>query len=298
MADKPSFDDLFKVTAKYVDYLIERSHLSHQYLKNVSDSGAVVERELRALFSNLLPNRYQVVHGYIAAASDINDNVKVSPQVDMIVVDTTIPHSIYVLDGDSQMEVVPFESVVAICELKRAMDKSSLISTKKKRGALEQLQKIVDDVGLTKTSTDRYLAGGMKLGNMLSGGYCNNPMVAIITATHTKNLHKISKGNPVAGHIDNIIDFAKTNGYFNYVDLLASLDGFINAPTNPSSPQDFLLENPRGDDVQYRIIHAPNQSRNYILARTLGYILAYIQSCTGRNMKPDAYFFNTALDNL
>jgi hypothetical protein len=300
MASTPTFADLFTVSAKYLDYVLEKSLLSHRYLKSISHAGAFVETEIREMFCQLVPNRFRVAHGYIAFAATRSRDVVVSPQVDMMVVDTTVPHTLYVLDPTSRMEVVPVESVVAICELKRRLDRRSLLGTQKLRGALAQLKDITDRTGITKTSAQRYLPGGIKVGGGLGGGYCNNPLVAVIGASHSDSLWKPKSGPTSAGCIDSVMNAAITRDILPKVDMVASLDGFMYALVGDSPPQDFRLFNPwpRDSAPKYGIARTPEKSRLYVLSRIVGYVLGYIQTCTGRYLDVNSYFFNSELDRL
>jgi hypothetical protein len=103
----PSYRDIFKVNLKYIEYLLEKTSLSRSYIHNINITGDEVEREVRLLLRNLLPQRFQVTHGYIISAENIIDEPSVSPQVDVIIVDTLVPHSIFVIDQDSGMQIFP-----------------------------------------------------------------------------------------------------------------------------------------------------------------------------------------------
>ena len=85
MSDKITFKDLFRVNIKYLDYLLEKSYLSHQYFKSIKLSGDQIENEFRKILTGLLPTRYKVTHGYIASATSRKTELVVSGQIDIIV---------------------------------------------------------------------------------------------------------------------------------------------------------------------------------------------------------------------
>ena len=92
-----SFKDIFNLNLKYIEYIIEKSQLSHQYLKNYSLSGSECEMEIRSILSNIIPSRFHVTHGYIISADSRKTEPEISPQIDVIIVDTLVPHSIYIV---------------------------------------------------------------------------------------------------------------------------------------------------------------------------------------------------------
>ena len=52
-----------------------------------TESGcAKVEEFIKNIFSNLLSNRFKIVSGYIIYAEDIESNIKLSPNIDFIIV--------------------------------------------------------------------------------------------------------------------------------------------------------------------------------------------------------------------
>jgi len=173
MDKKPTFKDIFNVNIRYLEYLLAKSYLSHQYLKNIKLTGDQVESEFRKMFSSLLPRRYKVTHGYIASAPNKEEEPIVSHQVDMIIVDTLVPHSIFVIEDDG-MELVPIESVVGIFEIKRTIDPDILDK------ALDHLFDIQTDLNIKKTDSKKYFPTGIQgIGVMYS-----NPLIGILSLVH------------------------------------------------------------------------------------------------------------------
>ena len=125
------YRDLFGLTVQRIELLIEKTRLSHQEFRNIGFSGEEVERDVRLLLSEILPSKYEVKHGYVAYALNSEKEPVVSPQVDVIIVDSAVPGTLFVLDSTSQMELVAGESVVGIIEVKRTLSRESLLGKKR-----------------------------------------------------------------------------------------------------------------------------------------------------------------------
>jgi len=91
------------------------------------------------------------------------------------------------------MEIVPVESVVAIFEIKRTLNKKSLLGNNKEIGAIQHINNIVSKVKISKYNREQYLPGGIKL-NSLKGGYMSNPLLGILGIEHPKSLRKEEEG--------------------------------------------------------------------------------------------------------
>ena len=65
-----TFKELYNTHLKYIEYLLERTHLYHQSLKNIKETGDDVEVEIRNLIKYFLPNRFRITHGYIVGIKD------------------------------------------------------------------------------------------------------------------------------------------------------------------------------------------------------------------------------------
>jgi hypothetical protein len=138
-------------------------------MRNIDITGDEIEYEVRLLLKNLLPQRFHITHGYIISAVNKQDEPFVSPQVDVIIVDTLVPHSIFVFDKQSGMEVVPVEAVVGIFEVKRTLNRESLpgtikaLGTEEEEGAIKHLRDICEKVGLERIMTTSSFLGGDQL---------------------------------------------------------------------------------------------------------------------------------------
>lgn len=294
-----TYKDIFNLHIKYIEFLLEKSLFSHQYTKNISHSGAFVENEIREMFRNILPKRFHVTHGYIVSSHDPAIEPVVSPQVDMIIVDTLVPHSIFLVDKQNGMEIVPKEAVVGIFEIKRKLDKKSLLGAKGKPGALEHLKNIVEKVGIVKTCSDQLLPGGIPIGAGLNGGVHSNPIVGILSLEHvaslTADLPTLVVGSARARTIDSIWI---SSPFKPPIDIIASLDGFIYGLIDHPTSTNFLIENFRDITRTYRyglMKKTRTRSQAFILSRIFGFILAYVQKTSGKRASLEAYFFNRSV---
>jgi hypothetical protein len=293
MENKITYKDLFNVHLKYIDYVLAKSHLSNQYVKNISLSGSEVEEDVRNLFRTILPKRFHVTHGYIAFASNSETEPKISPQVDMIIVDTLVPHSIFTLDSSSGMEIVPVESVVGIFEIKRTLNEKSLVGTRNSKGAFEHLSDIVSAVSVKKDDERRFAVGSIEFGDTIKGGYFSNPIIGIIGLTHSPKL--IKTFNEIHPKIENKLK--KEEKIFPELDIMFSLDGILLHIGEENSDR-VTLANPRKADTNYVFkLFEKNgtTTRTKIIAFSLGYVLGYLQTTCGRNIRADHYFFNSSV---
>lgn len=284
------YRDLFNLNIKYIEYLLEKSLLSHQYIHNISQSGSDVENEVRQIFKNILPERFKVTHGYIANAPSKSTEPNISPQVDIIIVDTLFPHSLFIVDKTNGLEIVPKEAVVAVFEIKRTLTNESLAS------AIEHISQISQSVNLTKFATERFMPGGISMQStatiQFSGGYTNNPMLGIISLDNNDTL--VARGH--AHEITNQ-NVAISNAF---IDIVCCLKGFLLAVSDlVATNQALRIANPRttGEKVNYLLISTNNtHTQARVLATAFGYILHYIQNTTGKVPNLSNYFLNDTLN--
>lgn len=296
-----TYKDIFNLNIKYVEFLLEKSLFSHQYIKNISISGGFVENEVREIFRNILPKRFHVTHGYVVSAPNRETEPIVSPQIDMIIVDTLVPHSLFIVDKENGMEIVPKEAVVGIFEIKRKLNKYSLLGTKKYKGALEHLSNVISKIEFTKYNEKRFLPGGIEMGNGITGGYYNNPLIGILTLEHEKSLvaelPSMVKGN---AHSKTLNGIWIQSQYKPEIDIIASLDGLLLTIIDDTStpPYNLLIENVRKKENTYKYGHIKKSrqiSQAFVVSRIFGYILGYIQGSTGKNSELRNYFFNKSI---
>lgn len=284
-----TYKDIFSLNERYLDYILSKSHFLNQYTKNISETGNTVEIEIRAVLSKLIPKRFKITHGYIANANSRFNEPSLSPQIDLIIVDTLVPHSLFTIDDNGGLEIVPREAVVGIFEIKRTLDKTSLQGTMKSIGAFDHLKNICDSVNIIKNNNQRFLPGGVSMGNGLSGGYYCNPIIGIIGLSHSSSL----TNNKSTNYIDKIIGRIPPGTQF---DLITSFDGIMYAPIEMSDNNNWKLLNLRPTCVNYGLIYK-NKSlgKTEILAKAFGYILAYLSQAVGKIANIENYFFNNSL---
>lgn len=149
-----TFKELYNTHLKYIEYLLERTHLYHKSLKNIKETGDDVETEIRNFIKYFIPNRFRVTNGYIANIKDNNSEPIISPQIDLIIVDELVPNKIFSIGKSDGIDIVPVESVVAIIEIKRTLNDKSLTKS------ITHISKIKKSVGIVKDNPSYYLPGG------------------------------------------------------------------------------------------------------------------------------------------
>ncbi len=322
--DKPAYKDIFNLNLKYIEYLLAKTSLTHDYMRNIDVTGSEIEQEVRQMLRNILPQRFHVTHGYIISAASQKAEPLISPQVDVIIVDTLVPHSLFIIDQHSSMEAVPLESVVGIFEIKRKLDKRSLLGTKKEDGALKHLRNIYEAVGMRKDDPRTYFPGGVEIlsngvdaGRVYSGGCFSNPIIGVISVNHVEDLpDKLEKWKR-----ESLADLG-------LIDLLFSINGYLLCTGSPETndkakrsiasihteqapgpwQQTYQPGNDNRSGSRIRTYRAkmeepepfvtythPPCERVEIVAKGLGFIVGYIMETGGRNVDINNYFFNGAL---
>src|SRR2546429_4027860 len=99
--DKPTYKDIFNLNLKYINYLLAKTSLTHGYMRNIDVTGSEIEQELRQMLRNVLPQRFHITHGYTVSAASQKAEPLISPQIDVIIVDTLVPHSLFIIDQQS-----------------------------------------------------------------------------------------------------------------------------------------------------------------------------------------------------
>jgi hypothetical protein len=281
-----AYRDLFDVHLKYVDYVRAKSYVVHQYVQNVAASGSGVEVEVRAILQSMLPERFRVTNGYVARAVDRTTEPTVSPHVDVLIVDTLVPHSLWLVDDTQGIEIVPQEALVAVLEVKRTLNEASLSR------ALEHLRTVVQGVGLMKDDPTGYLPGGLEVGAGLQAPYRGNPLIGIISlaaeggfvTTPTETVRAAVAHLAADGSDPLLLDF------------VLSMSGIFVATADPgtSNYHPMLVRN--GPAAQWAEASArTGRAGSVALAQGLGFILAYVTKTCGRSADMESYFFNTSI---
>lgn len=285
MNNKISFKDLFQVNIRYLEYLLEKSYLSHQYFNNIRLSGDQVENEFRKILSSLLPKRYKITYGYIAFAPSRESEPIISGQLDIIIVDTLVPHSIYILE-EKGMEVVPLECVVGIFEVKRTVNPKILGET------LDYLYSVQDSLAVNKRNSETYFPAGVKgLGVMYS-----NPLIGILSLAHKE----YGTTEEYQKEYGKVIEERVNKNRLPDLDIWASLGSNIIMATHKNDDPKMLWaytlrENGKKYPFLFKLRLNSGLSQAYFLSISLGFILFYISNITGRVANLENYFFNEAL---
>jgi hypothetical protein len=284
----PSYRDLFDVHSRYVDYLLARSHLSHGFLRDISQSGEDVEIDLRGLIRQVMPSRYKVTHGHIVRPS-VDQMPVVSPQIDMIIVDTLVPHSVFGAGPHDGMEVVPIEAVVGIFEIKRTLTYDTV------KAALDHLHRIARVLNIEKTDSRQMLPGGVCLSDSNSvgwtGGLSANPVFGIIGAQHDATLNDRFAEFSQYPHADG-------SGLVPPADIIGAFDGFI-AGIKEATQDSLHIVFQRQADVSYVLSRFTQDLSNADSAGLLlGWITTYIQGICGRSVEASDYYLRPILAPL
>ncbi len=235
-------------------------------MKNQDECGELVELAIRKFLREVIGERFKITHGYIYSSK----YKKLSPQIDIIITDKLVPHSLKRFEHLDNLELIPVEAVVAIFEVKRTLYKSSY------KSAGEHLEKIFNDVPLSKERQQRYLPGGVELKSKgpitIEGGKYSNPMIGIIGLLHEES-----------------IDWSNLPWF---VDIIFSFQGFLRATKNTEndSLQIFAKRTP-DDKIDYReIVDVCDEGRVKLLKGFSAYLLQYLNEVSGRTFDMNDYF--------
>ncbi len=270
-----TFKELYNTHLKYIEYLLERTHIYHKSLKNIKETGDDVETEIRNFITYFIPNRFRVTHGYIAYIKDNNSEPIISPQIDLIIVDELVPNKIFSLGKSDGIDIVPVESVVGIFEIKRTLNDNSLTKS------ITHLSEIKKSVEIVKDNPVYYLPGGDSTED-LKTGFHSNPFIGIISLANEFSNPKAEFVNKFSGELIK-----------NEIDAVIALDGFLGCLIDGTNGN-ILLETVRRKDKDYWYGFLSNDKFGQVslISRSIGMIITYLSYTTGKRMKFENYFFN------
>ena len=273
-----TYKDIFSIHLKYLEYILSKSLLAHQYVSNINLSGSTVEQEVRTIFKNMLPSRFRVTHGYICHAIDRETAPTISPQIDLIIVDNFVQNSIFNMDEKGGVEIVPEESVVGIFEIKRTLNKETL------KKSTDHLKSIIEVSNIKKDRQEEYIVGGMPIGSGLNGGLTANPIIGIICLDHETRDFTDAKFDSLKG--------------YEFIDIIFSTNGML-IGTKDQIPQLKIFNVRKKEDlINYAIMRAKSEHEKLtILSNGFGFISAYLSKTSGRQLSIDNYFFNKTILN-
>lgn len=279
-----TFNELYNTHLKYIEYLLERTHLYHQSLKNIKETGDDIEVEIRNFIKYFLPARFRITHGYIVDLKDNDSEPIISPQIDLIIVDEFVPNRVFSLGKSDGIDIVPTESVVGIIEIKRTLNEDTL------KKAIDQISEIKESVKIEKGNEDYYLPGGDLAKDFITG-FHSNPFIGIISIKNDLKNPQVDFVNKYSG---SLIE--------KEIDAVISLDGFLGCLIEKDTGN-ILVKTVRKKDEDYWFGFLSNDkfSKISLISRSLGVLISYLSYTTGRRMKFDNYFFNNktweVLDN-
>jgi len=270
-----TFNELYSTHLKYIEYLLERTHLYHQSLKNIKETGDDVEEEIRNFIKYFLPNRFRITYGYIVFIKDIASEPIISPHIDLIIVDELVPNRIFSIGKTDGVDLVPVESVVGIIEIKRTLNEVSLTN------ALDHLSNIKKSVEITKGNKDCFLPGG-DFARDFTTGFISNPFIGIIAIANEIKSPQAVFVQKFSGELVR-----------NEVDAVISLDEFLGCLMEVDTGN-ILIETVREKDKKYwyGFLTNDNFSQISLVSRSIGVLLSYLSFTTGRRMNFRNYFFN------
>lgn len=216
----PNIHNLHQIYLQQLESVIKESELLLQQEGGLDGelktSGSICERFIKIMLESLcIPGQFRIVSGYIATPNLLKNNNNL-PQCDLIIVDKDIPPLFKFVNSD--IEVVPRESVCGLIEIKRTLTENSLYEKGKtsESGALVHLNKIVRTLEETDT-----LKTDLKLNrfNRHVGFHnysSNKPLIGVIALTlenKLKNNFKNYVSNRVS-QTESLVDFVWTiDGY-------------------------------------------------------------------------------------
>lgn len=182
-------------------------------------SGSMCERFIKATLESLcIPGQFRVVSGYIATPTLLRDG-KNLPQCDLIIVDKHIPPLFKFVNSD--MEVVPRESVCGLIEIKRSLTKESLDQ------ALAQLNKIASTLGEADTVKMDWALNAFNRHAGFHNYSSNKPLIGVIA---------------LKNKCDKLVDFKsevpkQVSEAESLVDFVWTLDGYAILPSITTGDQ-------------------------------------------------------------
>jgi len=246
-------DKIYSLFLNEIDFLNDNSYFAHQDMKNTSGCGALVEIALRKLIQEAIGQRFKVTHGYIYS-SQYN---KLSPQIDIIITDTLVPHCLKRFDYLNNLEIIPVESVVGLFEVKRTLNSITL------EDAYTQLETRFDSIPLQKDLGILVTPGGVEE----FGCLYSNPLIGIISI---QNEIKDLDLKQIPWFIDTI---------FNCQDFFIALcenNQYVIKPCRPANKK-----------VPYKKI--TNHKKEDRLQMFICYLLAYLGKVAGRKFDPNLH---------
>ncbi len=288
-AEKIEWNEIWEYVAQELELAVKQKLLAHQLAKNIPVSGDLVENAFKEMFRRFLPKRFKVTSGHIVAAQPSGPPV-VSPQVDLIIVDTMVPHSLVPFSSSSKFDFVPIEAVVGFFEVKGSVGMGK--GEKSLYKACVQLQNIYKSVVPAVPTSDGYFPGGIQFKGgkniTFSGGAYANPMAGILALSASGGFKQEKRVGTLIKDLNSLSNQSP-------IDLIMISEGLIFAPLRKG---EFFVDPARetkgasAGETKFGIcgISFGNRpSRGRVIGMALGIILKYLQSVVGRSYDPVKY---------
>jgi hypothetical protein len=260
-------ENLYKLFLDEIEFFKKNSHFTHSRAKSISDTGDLTEFAIRKFLREIIGNRFRITHGYIYSS----ENQKLSKQIDVIITDTLVPHSLKKFEYLDGLEIVPKESVVGIFEIKRTLKQKTL------KEAIEHLDNIIKGVPIAKDSTNRYLHGGIQLLPPINGGKFANPIIGIISLENISS-EKFEK-----------IEIP------NFIDMIFSFDGYFRNISGSPDPNIMKVVPQRDATYSYQWsvadVKRSQWTQEKILMAFVAYLIIYLNEVSGYSFDVNQYFF-------
>jgi len=259
-------DKIYKLFLDELNFIESSSYFAHQEMKNADDCGGLVEIAIRKFLSEVIGERFKITHGYIYSKS----NKAISPQIDIIITDKLVSHTLKKFEYLDNMEIVPIEAVVGIFELKRTLKKQQLTN------ARDHLDKIVNFVPVEKNHPTRYLPGGIAIGKgqgiQISGGKHSNPIIGIL------------------GLLDENLENLPNEDIPWFVDIVFSFRGYLCGIKDPDKNCLRISACREKTNVNEHIFFSNYDNREKVLKSFVAYLIGYLNEVSGRTFNINDYF--------
>ncbi len=241
-------------------------------VKNIKECGVLVEIAIRKFLQEVIGDRFKITHGYI-----IGPDQKLSPQVDLIIVDPFVSHRFKKFEYIADLEIVPVESVVGVFEIKRTL-KKEVIKT-----AASQLLKIKNTVHLPKGDQDQYFVGRKINTSQMKTGIYSNPVFGII-------------GLALDCEDENDLVIDKDEWF---IDVIFSCEGYLKCTAKKINSITPWPNRREEDQVQYKTIRVDDEKldkdkkvteASKILMLFVGFLVEYLNQSSGKILNINNYF--------
>ncbi len=175
-----TYSELLAVHRRQLEIVRDEALCAHQLLSNFRTSGDIAENAVRKLLQDKLPKRFRVTHGYILYCEAQDVEPQVSPQIDILITDTSVGDHLFWLDRSSGVEIVPAESVAGVFEVKAKLTVDAC------RNALQHLRRTFELLRRIDRSQG-YIPGGISVGPRGRAGKSSAPLFGIVSLSHKKS---------------------------------------------------------------------------------------------------------------